>query len=207
MGPEREFLKLPLDKTVKSKGFTANFTPVNILDVGGHSLLLKQRIDLSVSGRFGTKHGFFIAKVDFSNNGQDYILSVIKANHLARLHQLPVPPTTRFFTDDNYNPGVLMTDMTAGGEYWLWGANQDFHQEELETLKNMEVADENSQGQIKSQAQYLAGVATKADLFINFEIFIVSCIVGETLYVVVFSAFDETATIRDEKQYMLKIGD
>ena len=168
MSLERELLKLPLDQAAKSKSFTANFTPVNILDVGGHSLLLKQRVDLSVTGRFGTKHGFFIAKVDFSNNGPDYILSVIKANQLARSHQLPVPPTTRFFTDNNFNPGVLMTDMTAGGRYWLWGANNDFHKQELETLQSMELYDENSQGQIKSQAQYLAGVATKADLFLNF---------------------------------------
>lgn len=165
MNQETALIKMPSRPGEKFRVMMAGLTNKGDLNVGGQFNTAKRLVDVSVDGR----QGQFIAKVDLSGAGPDFILGVVKANNLARINHLPVPYTTRFFYDENKNPGVLMTNVTENGQYWLWGRNMNISSQEREDLKSMQITAADFDNFIIDQIRQIAQRASESGLRIRFD--------------------------------------
>lgn len=82
------------------------------------------------------------------------VLDIIRANNILREKGYPVPQVCRYFEKDGKHH-LLMSDMTEGGKYSIWGPNDNMSMEQKNTLDSMNIYHE-SREDIEQQITQLA---------------------------------------------------
>lgn len=132
-----EFIRKPYLK--KGKASYAQIIEKAPMEVGGN----KEDAEASkfyVTLRFskdGVTKERKLASKEYEYLDEEDVIEIIKIYDKARKEGFPVPPTTRYFLTKDYQPAILMTDMTQGGKYKIWGFNDSFSKDEVATLKSM----------------------------------------------------------------------
>ncbi len=105
----------------------------------------------------------FVSK-EYALNDKDRVLEVIKTYGFLRSRGYPVPQTTRYY-EKNGKIYLLMTDMTEGGKYKLWGYSDELTPEQEDALKDMSLSEEDMSAAEKI-ANELAAKATKDRIYL-----------------------------------------
>lgn len=122
----------------------------------------KSRVQLRKSGNTETSlptdiRGDFITK-EYHLEDIDRLRGVLRTNQILRSKGFPVPGTTKYFEKDG-KLFELMSDMTEGGKYRLWGWSNDMTRTQSDELHAMTIEDSKFD-QIKNQVFALAQLAT-----------------------------------------------
>jgi len=153
----------------KSRTATAQIVERFPMGVGGYygSEELKFFVLLRVLRAERFKDTRFAGK-EFKELEEDEVKELIRVYDTVRRVGLPVPPTTRYFETKDCKPAILMTDMTEGGKYRLWGYNERSSSKECETFRSMELTKEEVI-KIKESSQNVMELASKNNIYLRFH--------------------------------------
>ena len=144
-----------------------------------HTAKIVNEKDMGVGGAEGTKA---ITEFEISRDNKKRRLKLVskRYNYMktqipvlmnsydkARKDGFPVPATTRFYID-NDTITTVMSDMTEGGKYRVWGYNDQPTTKEHKSLKNMALNDKDK-AEIKEQGMKLISLADKVGRSISFH--------------------------------------
>jgi len=101
----------------------------------------------------------FISKEDAMVDKSVYMIPIY---NLLRKKGYPVPATTRYFEKDGHTY-LMMTDMTEGGKYKIWGYSDDMSKEQIKDLNSLNL-NEDDIAQIQKMALTFADRADKDNI-------------------------------------------
>ena len=111
-----------------------------------------------------------LASKEYEYLDPETVENIVKVYDTARQDGFPVPATTRYFETKDYYPGILMTDMTEGNKYRVWGYNDNPTDQENETLKNMALSSDNLL-RIRNQCDSIVDLANEKKRLLAFHNF------------------------------------
>ncbi len=109
-----------------------------------------------------------MASKEYEYMDEEDVMNEVKIYNKARKQGFPVPHTTRFFLTKHYEPALLMTDMTYGGKYKIWGFNDNPTKKEIKDLKEMQLTPDDLT-RIKSLSEQIKENAIRRNRHIGFQ--------------------------------------
>lgn len=139
----------------RSSVFRLNKSKFHELPIGGYEGK-KYFTELSKDHRNVAHEYEFISKV-YPSYDKKEVINIIQAYDSLRKKGYIVPNTVRYF-EQNDRVYLMMSDMTEGGKYKIWGYSNDMSAQQYEDLKMMNI-NESELFFIKNKALELANKA------------------------------------------------
>jgi hypothetical protein len=166
--PERIVLKKPTENGGETHS-TLESTQTEWLDIGGEEgskyligVVIRRKIKEALTAHY------FVKK--FPENSR---MNLNSLKELCRVYVVlarkgyPVPQTARYIKNEN-RLRLVLSDMTEGGAYWVWGINTNPTAEEQRTLLAMNLT-QSDVDSIKAQSYALADRAEADKVWLAFH--------------------------------------